>query len=89
MANALSGLIQSRKSLIMILALVGSFVGVYMGRITWPQVQVFLTVTIPAWMIAMGIEDAAKKTADGKTEVAKLSLRPPPMSADVTVKSDA
>jgi hypothetical protein len=59
--NVVVRLLESRKFIFALLAMVGVFVLVALGRITWAEGVGFVTVTVPAFMIAVAIEDAANK----------------------------
>lgn len=84
-ANPVLRLLKSSKALVMLGTAIGAFVLVGLGKISWDQVEKFLVVTVPAWMLAVGIEDGAKHMA-GKTDAmrkavadeVKKSLPPPP-----------
>lgn len=73
----------------------GAFVLVGIGKITWEQAERFLSVTVPAWMIAVGIEDAAKHVGGRSDavkqlvadEVQKKTSLPPPPKSDKKVQS--
>lgn len=58
--SPISRLFSSSKALIMLTTMVGAFVLVALNRLTWAQAQTFLAVTVPAWMLAVGLEDAGK-----------------------------
>jgi ABC-type anion transport system duplicated permease subunit len=89
MIDALKRLTASSKALVMLGLTVLVFFGVFKGKLTWEQAEHFLAYTAPAWLIAVGLEDAAKKHGAASVEAAKLSMRPPPPPATTETKSDA
>ena len=71
--NPLSRLFGSSKAIIMLATAAGCFALVGLGKVTWEQAEKFLTVTVPAWMLAVGIEDAAKHMS-GKSDAVKKAV---------------
>jgi hypothetical protein len=53
-------MLSSSKALVMLGTMAGAIVLVTLGKITWEQAERFLTITVPAWMLSVGLEDAAK-----------------------------
>ncbi len=53
-------LLKSRKAIMLILSTVGVFVLVALGKVSWAQAVTFLTVTLPAWALAHGVEEGLK-----------------------------
>jgi hypothetical protein len=74
--NPIKRLLGSSKALVVATALVLCFVGVYLGKLTWGQVEQFMTVTIPAWLLAVGLEDGAKHFARGRN-ASVTNIAPP------------
>jgi len=79
MSDAIKRLLGSTKAMVMFGVTVLVFVGVYLNRISFEKAVSFLTVTLPAWLLAVGIEDAAQKHGAAQVEAVKASMRPPPM----------
>lgn len=83
-------LLGSSKALVMLMVTLLMFVGVFLGKIHFDEVKGVLTVLVPVWLGAQGIEDAAKNIAVPSNErvvkaaaevaeaVVKASVRPPP-----------
>lgn len=83
--NPIMRLFTSSKALVMLGTAAGAFVLVSMDKITWEQAEKFLMVTVPAWMLAVGIEDGAKHMAGRSNavkkaveEAVKKASTPPP-----------
>jgi hypothetical protein len=83
--NPLAKLLSSSKALVVLAVTVASFVGLYLGKAQWSEVENFLKWMIPAWLFAAGAEDAAKHLAAPRFEANRLaaeerkSNRPPPV----------
>jgi hypothetical protein len=58
--SPISRMLGSSKALVMLATMAGAFVLVMLGKLTWEQAERFLMVTVPAWMLAVGLEDAGK-----------------------------
>lgn len=84
MKQVVTGLMGSRKAVVMAGLTILVFAGVYTGKVTWEKAISFLTIAAPAWLAAVGFEDFAKHTAAGKIEVARASMLPPPPAATTT-----
>ncbi len=73
-------ILASRKAVILILIIVALTVLCALGRITSTQLLTFLTVTVPAWMLAQGFEDGMVKPAaiNAASAAADRAADPPP-----------
>lgn len=90
--NPIARLLGSSKSLVVLAVAALSFLGLYLGKVRFDEVESFLKYILITWLGAQGFEDAAKHVATAKsgpsatviTEavaagVKKASLAPPPM----------
>ena len=80
MKNALIGLVSSRKALVVMLVLAFTSAAVLSGRATWEQAEGLLWKIIGPWMLAQGLEDAAKHNVGKPTTppvVVNTSISPP------------
>lgn len=90
MSQAIARILGSSKALIVLLVIVLMFVGLFLGKVPFEDIKHMLTVLVPVWLGAQGIEDAAKNIAKPSQEkivqtasevasaVVKASLRPAP-----------
>lgn len=59
--GVLSRLFSSRKFVVLLVAIVAIVALVIAGRATFEQLTLFMTVTVPAFLGATALEDAAQK----------------------------
>jgi len=59
--GVVSRLFASRKFVVLLVAIVAIVALVIVGRATFEQLTLFLTVTVPAFLGATALEDAANK----------------------------
>ena len=87
--NPIVRMLMSSKALVVLLITIATFVGLYLGKAQWTDVESFLKYILITWLGSQGIEDAAKHFAQPKTDVVKQvatdvatdvvkSLAPPP-----------
>lgn len=67
-SNVFVRLFASRKFVVTALAVVVCGVLVALGRLTYQDMVTFLTVTIPAFLASVAIEDAAEKHSAKKDD---------------------
>lgn len=95
-------LMGSSKALVMLAVTLLMFIGVFIGKIQFSELKSMLTVLIPAWLGAQGLEDAAKHVAQPSTDrvkavavvtaaevaeaVVKASNHPPPLDPSPETK---
>lgn len=85
--NALLGIVNSRKNIIALPLVIGSFVAFFMGRITWDQMESFVTKITGLLITGIIAEDVTTKVMNGKVQVEAIKL-PPPASPTVTVTNN-
>jgi len=78
MQDAIKRLMGSSKAIVMLGLTAIVFAGVWSKQVTFDQAVHFLMYTAPAWLLSVGLEDAASKHGQATVEAAKLSMRPPP-----------
>jgi len=66
MIEALRGLTQSRKAIVLVVVIAGLAVMVQLGLISSEQFIGTIKVIVPGWMVAHAGEQGAKAIADGK-----------------------
>jgi hypothetical protein len=79
--NPIARLVGSSKALVVLGVTIASFVGLYLGKAQWLEVEGFLKWILITWLGAVGVEDAAKHLANSKIEAAReiaKSTPPPP-----------
>jgi hypothetical protein len=62
-ANPVLRLLQSSKALVVLAVTLATFGGVYKGAIQWHEANDFLKWVLGPWLLAQGVEDAAKHFA--------------------------
>ena len=81
----------SSKAIVMMIVLSLSFLALMLGKATWDQVDNLVKWVFGSWVMAVGVEDAAKHVAKGKVDAANIdaasyvkaaSLRPGPIDVD-------
>lgn len=89
--NPIARLFGSSKALVVLAVTALSFLGLYLGKVKFDEVESFLKYVIITWLGAQGVEDAAKHVATAKSGPSaqviesavaagvKASLAPPPM----------
>jgi len=95
--NPIARLLGSSKALVVLVVTALSFLGLYLGKVKFEEVESFLKYVVITWLGAQGFEDAAKHVATAKagpsasvieSAVAagvKASLAPPPMPKEESV----
>lgn len=81
--NAITGLLNSRKAVIVLVIIAFCAAAVLMGKATWDQVEGLVWKVVGPYMIAQGFEDAAKHNAT------KAPANSAPQTINVSVPSNA
>lgn len=61
----LKRLLGSRKAFVVLLVTGASFVALFSGKATWNEIAELLKWMIGPWLVASGVEDAARHVASG------------------------
>lgn len=86
MNNVISGLLSSRKAMVVIVIAIASFVALYLGKATFEQIESMVKWLVSSWLVSQGVEDAAAKYGAAKVEVAKVNSIPsPPPAVEVVI----
>jgi len=64
-ANPLVRLFSSSKALVVLAVTGACFAALFTGKATWEQIENLLRFVIGPWLLAVGVEDAAKHVASG------------------------
>lgn len=83
----------SSKAIVMLLILSFSFLSLLLGKASWEQIENLVKWVFGSWVMAVGVEDAAKHVANGRvkaeeissaTYIKSVSLRPGALANSVT-----
>jgi hypothetical protein len=84
--SAVARLFGSTKALILMLVVLGAFVGLFLGKVMWGDVKELLMILVPSFFVTHAAADVAHAMAAPKLEIAKrVSVRPPSNAVDVPV----
>lgn len=72
--NPLTGLMQSRKAVMVALSMVLLTVLVALGKVSAEQFMSFLTITMPTWLAAQGFEDGMQKYNPVKPDTSVVNV---------------
>ncbi len=72
--NPIARLLSSSKAIVVLGVAALSFLGLYLGKIQFAEVESFLKYVLITWLGAQGVEDAAKHLSTPKANAAANAL---------------
>ena len=77
MFAALARLMGSSKAIVVLAITIGTFAAVHWNKAAFGEATEFLKWVLGPWLLAQGVEDAAKHYGNSKVEASKNSIAPP------------